>query len=62
VWLHTHFRQKTIVKTCVGGGGAGKFGSGCTETVNNTVDGFIANAESLGLVGLLQVECSLPIA
>lgn len=47
VWFHTHLRQKTILRNC-SGAAAGTFGT-CTETVNDTVDAYVANVETLGL-------------
>lgn len=47
IWFHTHLRQQTILRNC-SGAAAGTFGT-CTETVNDTADAYVANAETLGL-------------
>ena len=48
MWINTHLRQRTLTRSCTGATST-NFGTSCVETVNTTVDAYIANVESLGL-------------
>ena len=47
LWVNTHFRQRTVTRTCPGKDGT-EF-KACTETVSNVRDAFIAGPEHLAL-------------
>lgn len=47
LWVNTHFRQKTITRTCPGSDGT-EFKT-CTEATSNVRDAFVARPESLAV-------------